>query len=70
MKTLVDYFNQRNDLERLQSYEKYDTLNEETLNLLVEEYFLGLPYDTRAEDLELTKSFSTVIDYLFDCYNG
>ena len=63
---IINYFKQRNDAKRLDAYEKYDTLNEETLLNLIHEYNLSVEYN----DIEFMNTLIDVIDYLFDCYNG
>ena len=63
---IIKYFKHRNDKTRLTSYLTFETSNEETLENLIVEYFIGV----NMEDQEFMDMFSKVIDYMFDCYNG
>ena len=63
---IIKYFNHRNDQIRLASYLKFETTNEETLENLIIEYFIGV----EMKDQQFMDMFSKVIDYMFDCYNG
>ena len=73
---IIDFLTLNDDTQRLDSYLKYDTMNEETLINLIDEYNISLNIETELncvkseDDKQLEDSLLTVINYLFDCYNG
>lgn len=73
---IIDFLTLNDDTQRLDSYLKYDTMNEETLINLIDEYNISLNIETDLNcvksdaDKQLEDSLLTVINYLFDCYNG
>lgn len=73
---IIDFLTLNDDTQRLDNYLKYDTMNEETLINLIDEYNISLNIETELNcvkseaDKQLEDSLLTVINYLFDCYNG
>ena len=73
---IIDFLTLNGDTRRLDNYLTWDTINEETLINLIDEYNISLNIETELncvkseDDKQLEDSLLTVINYLFDCYNG
>lgn len=62
-KILKEYFELINNVEYFERYKDFELHKEDVLKVLIEEYKICI----ETKDIELSKHFEEVINFIFDC---